>query len=138
MRQYQDVSLDFEVGAVREVLAEFPVTFAALYGSRARGGPSATSDVDLAVGFDDSLDSNERTRARLSLIERLSRALGTDNIDVVPLARMQESLRREVREDGVLLLGSDTELGPVAVQPRDHEERLAEFDELLTELEQVV
>jgi len=45
------------------------------------------SDVNLAVAFPDTLSSVERTRARLTLIERLSVALGTDDVDVVPSIR---------------------------------------------------
>jgi predicted nucleotidyltransferase len=138
MRDLEEVSLEFDVGAVREVLSELPVSLAVLYGSRARGGATETSDFDIAVRFDESLDSTQRTRARLSLIERLSTTLGTNDIDVVPLERLPDTLRREVLEDGVVLQGSPDWIGSVSLENRGHEERVAAFDEMLSTLDQVV
>ncbi|ESS08663.1 MAG: putative nucleotidyltransferase [uncultured archaeon A07HN63] len=130
-------SLAVDTDAIIEVLDDAPVTAAVLYGSHARGDATADSDVDLAVVFDDSLGSVETTRARLGLIERLTARLGTDDIDVVPLARTHATLRREIYDDGIVLYGSPDAL-PAMDDPSPAADQMAAFDELLTEIERVV
>lgn len=121
------------------VLVDVPVTAAVLYGSHARGEATDRSDVDLAVAFDDSLSSIERTRTRLALIEQLSRVLGTDRIDLVPLSEAPDSLRREILADGIVIYGSRESLPPRDDNPAStHDDRMARFDELLTDLEGIV
>jgi predicted nucleotidyltransferase len=129
--------LAVDTDAIIEVLDEAPVTAAVLYGSHARGDATADSDVDLAVVFDDSLESVERTRARLGLIERLTARLGTDDIDVVPLARTHATLRREIDDDGIVIYGSPDAL-PAMDDSSPAADQMAAFDELLTEIERVV
>jgi Nucleotidyltransferase domain. len=130
-------SLAVDTDAIMQVLDNAPVTAAVLYGSHARGDATADSDVDLAVVFDDSLGSVETTRARLRLIERLTARLGTDDIDVVPLARTHATLRREIYDDGIVLYGSPDAL-PAMDDPSPAADQMAAFDELLTEIERVV
>jgi predicted nucleotidyltransferase len=129
--------LAVDTDAIIEVLDDAPVTAAVLYGSHARGDATADSDVDLAVVFDDSLESVERTRARLGLIERLTARLGTDDIDVVPLARTHATLRREIDDDGIVIYGSPDAL-PAMDDSSPAADQMAAFDELLTEIERVV
>ena len=129
--------LAVDTDAIIEVLEDSPVTDAVLYGSHARGDATADSDVDLAVVFDDSLESVERTRARLGLIERLTARLGTDDIDVVPLARTHATLRREIDDDGIVIYGSPDAL-PAMDDSSPAADQMAAFDELLTEIERVV
>ncbi len=129
--------LAVDTDAIIEVLDDAPVTAAVLYGSHARGDATADSDVDLAVVFDDSLESVERTRARLGLIERLTARLGIDDIDVVPLARTHATLRREIDDDGIVIYGSPDAL-PAMDDSSPAADQMAAFDELLTEIERVV
>lgn len=139
MRTREDASIpELDVETIVEVVEDAPVTAAVLYGSYARGEETPTSDVDVAVEFDESLSSGERTRARLALIERLSTALGTDDVDVVPLLQASDELRREIFEDGVCIYGSPEEHAVEDETATSHDERLADFDELLAELERVV
>lgn len=129
-----------DVDAIEAVLAEVPVSLGVLYGSHARDEATPSSDVDLAVAFVDSLSSVERTRVRLDLIERLTRRLGVD-VDVVPLDRAPPTLRREIREDGIVIVGSRADLDAYREsesETRTREQRLTEFDELLGDLERVV
>lgn len=130
--------LAVDTDAIIEVLDDAPVTVAVLYGSHARGDATADSDVDLAVLFDDSLGSTETTRARLTLIERLTAALGTDAVDVVPLSRTHATLRREIYDDGIVLYGSPEAIPPVDEAVRTATESMADFDELLADIERVV
>ena len=130
--------LAVDTDAIIEVLDDAPVTAAVLYGSHARGDATADSDVDLAVVFDDSLESVETTRARLGLIERLTARLGTDDIDVVPLARTHATLRREIFDDGIILYGSPDALPAADDDSSPAADQMAAFDELLTEIERVV
>lgn len=133
--------LPVDVDAIRRVLEELPVTLAVLYGSQARGEATTTSDVDLAVAFDDSLNSVERTRARLALIERLSAALDTDDVDVVPLGQATPELVREIVADGVLIAGTRADLDAYrdeSPSTTTHEERVAALDAVLADLERVV
>lgn len=141
MRTLNDAVLPtLDVEAILRVFDEVPVRTAILYGSHARGEASAGSDVDIAVQFDDAVSSVERTRARLELIERLSAVLDTDDIDITPISHASPGLRREVYEDGVVLYGDTSALDEEQqeLQASTHEERLAEFDDVLATLERVV
>jgi predicted nucleotidyltransferase len=137
MRTHEDASIpELNVEAIVEIVTDAPVSVAVLYGSYARGEQHLESDIDVAVEFDKSLSSTEQTRARLALIERLGTALGTDDVDVTPLSKASVELKREILEDGICLYGSVDEDVPEATT--NHDERLADFDELLAELERVV
>jgi predicted nucleotidyltransferase len=142
MREREDVSIPgLDVETIVEVVADAPIRFAALFGSYARGEQTDTSDLDIAVAFDESLTSQERTRARLALIERLSTELGMNDVDVVPFARMPDRLRQEILADGIRLRGSvdsvETDRDGAA-DDSEASKRRADFDELLAELERVV
>ena len=137
MRTHEDASISgLDVEAIVEIVADAPVSVAVLYGSYARGEQRPGSDIDVAVEFDESLSSTERTRARLALIERLGTTLGTDDIDVTPFSKASADLKREILEDGICLYGSVDEDLPE--ETTSHDKRLADFDELLAELERVV
>jgi predicted nucleotidyltransferase len=137
MRTHEDASISgLDVEAIVEIVTDAPVLAAVLYGSCARGEQRPGSDIDVAVEFDESLSSTERTRARLALIERLGTALGTDDVDVTPLSKASAELKREILEDGICLYGSVDE--DVPEETTGHDERLEDFDELLAELERVV
>lgn len=129
-----------DVDALVEILDGAPVTCGVLFGSHATGDERSGSDVDLAVEFESSLSSVERTRARLQIIEEVSVALGLDAVDVVPLSGAPTALRREIYEDGVLLYGSLGEVDTSVDEDTepDREETLAQFDRLLSEMERTV
>ena len=139
MREIDDgTSLSVDRDRLVSVLGDAPVTVAVLYGSHARGEATSDSDMDLGVVFDDDLDSTARTRARLRLIERLSAELGTDAIDVVPLAHTGTSLRRSIHQEGIVIYGA-ADAVPTAEEPETtHDEQLAAFDDILADIERVV
>jgi predicted nucleotidyltransferase len=134
-----ELSVDTET--IESVLVDTPVSVAVLYGSHARGEATEHSDIDLAVVFDETLSSVEKTRARLALIERLSVSLGTNAVDVTPLIRAPQSLQREIYRDVILLYGSEKSLpaiGEDVHNRRTHTDRMAEFDDVLTDIERIV
>lgn len=130
-----------DLDAIEQVLEAAPVSVGVVYGSYARGEQRADSDVDVAVAFDDSLSSLDRTRARLSLIRRLSDVLGMDDVDVVPLDGAPQSLVREILADGIVVVGSPSDVEAYADETDDGLDpgaRRAAFDDVLAELERVV
>lgn len=142
MRDREEVTVpDLDLDTIAQVLDEAPVNLAILYGSYARGDTTTKSDIDLAVEFEESLSSIERTRARLGLIERLTTELETDEIDVTPLSQVSIELLQEILADGILIYGSPADLERYydqSVEGSSHRDRIAEFDDLLGELERVV
>lgn len=133
--------LSVDTETIESVLVDTPVSVAVLYGSHARGEATEHSDIDLAVVFNETLSSVEKTRARLALIERLSMSLGTDAVDVTPLTQAPTSLQREIYQDGILLYGSERSLpaiGEKSYTPQTHRDRMAEFDDVLTDIERIV
>ena len=84
-----------------------PVLLTYLFGSQTTGHTHAESDIDVAVLLDASLTADERFAERLTLIDALSRLLGTDNVDVVILNEASPLLAYEVLRSGVLLYCTD-------------------------------
>jgi predicted nucleotidyltransferase len=142
MRELEETAIPgFDIEGVVRILERAPVTLGVLYGSHARSEADGRSDIDLAVAFDESLSSVERTRARLGLIEQLSTELGTNHVDVVPLSDAPNELLEEILTDGVLIYGSLTDLEPYRGKtppPSTRQDRLAAFDDVLEELDRVV
>ena len=133
--------IGLDVDRIADVLDDAPVTVGVLYGSYARGDQHGRSDVDVAVGFETSMTPTERTRARLSLIARLSADLGTDDVDVVPLSGVSPEVLDEIREDGILVYGSPEDVDrfvDTAAATCDRGEALRTFDDVLDELGRVV
>ena len=142
MRELEETTIPgFDIEGVVRILERVPVTLGVLYGSHARSEADGRSDIDLAVAFDESLSSVERTRARLELIEQLSTGLETDDVDVVPLSDALSELLEEILTDGVLIYGSMTDLEPYRGKTppsSTRQDRLAAFDDVLEELDRVV
>jgi predicted nucleotidyltransferase len=88
------------------------VVAAMLIGSQARGTAGSLSDVDIAVWCDPELDSRARFDLQLGLASEASRALHTDEIDVVPLNDAPPLIRHRAIRDGKRLV------------ERDHDERV--------------
>lgn len=76
--------------------ADGRVRFAYLFGSRARGDATATSDVDIAVHLTSEADPLETPPALAGLA---SVVLGTDDVDLVILDRAPISLRHRIVRD---------------------------------------
>jgi len=94
--------------ALRDALEARPeVLEAYLFGSCARGGTGATSDVDVAAFFDEQMSAAERRRRVLELTAELIGRLGRNDIDVVALNAAPPLLYHRVLRDGERLLARD-------------------------------
>jgi predicted nucleotidyltransferase len=83
------------------------VVSASLFGSQATGMAGPLSDVDVAVWLDPALSSDERFNLRLRLMTAASRAIGSDEVDVVPLNDAPPLLRQRAIRDGRRLVERD-------------------------------
>lgn len=83
------------------------VIAASLIGSRARGTAGKLADVDVAVWHEPELDSAARLGLRLELAVAASRALGTDEVDVVLLNGATPLMRHRAIRDGRRLVERD-------------------------------
>lgn len=108
MRTVESTALDpsLDLDALQAVLRKYPVRLAILFGSHATETTHATSDIDLAVEFDDYRPSDPSYNdAFLGLSADLSDALETDDVDLVDLHAVSPSLAEAIFEQGVLLVG---------------------------------
>jgi len=90
---------------IREALAGFPdLRVAILFGSLARGGARAESDIDLAVLASEPLSPS----TICEIVSAVAEAIGRP-VDLVDLARAGEPLLGEILRHGRFLLESDPE-----------------------------
>jgi predicted nucleotidyltransferase len=103
--------------AVLHIFESHPeVKLVYLFGSMARGDQGPMSDYDFAVYLDEK-DKKETTRIRFQLMDELSRALGTDRIDVVILDSVESpELKYNILQEGKLIF--EREPFRVLVEPR--------------------
>lgn len=140
MREQTDESEpDLDSRALRTALLRAPVKRAILFGSYARGTDRESSDIDVAVEFEDHLSSHERTRARLQLIDSIGTTLGLDEVDLVPLSSAPATLRQVIEEEGIVVVEADDELQSTTEQATSNDdEALNRFDDVLFELDGLV
>ena len=109
MRTVKLSTLDtsFNLDACQAVLREHPVRLAILFGSHATKTTHATSDIDLAVEFDEHRPSDPSYNdVFLGLSADLSDALETDDVDLVDLHAVSPPLAAAIFENGILLVGT--------------------------------
>lgn len=135
---------DVDLEAVRAVLGDHPVRLGVLFGSRLRGTSGAHSDVDVAVEFDASLSGGDRFHARIALIVALTRALGTDDVDVVDLDGVRPEIGRSALAHGLVLVGDEDRADDLSTRFErranrpTRAERRARFDDALARMEEKV
>jgi uncharacterized protein len=83
------------------------VVAAMLIGSQARGNPGPLSDVDIAYWHEPDLDRDQGWNLRLAMIGGAEEALGTSEIDMVPLNEASPLMRQRAIRDGVRLVERD-------------------------------
>lgn len=91
--------------ALRRVLARHPVRLAVLFGSHVRGEGTESSDIDIAVEFEDSVSKEVYGSVRLGLIADLMSAAKQEAIDVADLDDMRPDVGREALDHGIVLVG---------------------------------
>jgi len=84
------------------------IVFAILFGSYARGDYFKFSDIDVAVYLKKC--SKNTLKYELQLASELSKALKTDNLDIVILNEAPPALKYEIMVDGELLFTRDEDL----------------------------
>lgn len=94
---------------ISSILQKYPVLFAYLFGSHAKGRETAKSDIDIAVFLDKNV-SEEMYRDILSrLREELAHGLKAyDKVDLIVLNSAPPLLEREVVYEGKLLYIADS------------------------------
>ena len=109
MRTVESISLEshFDIDTVRAVLREHPVRLAILFGSHATETTHDTSDIDIAVEFDEHEPADrEYNDVFLGLSVDLSDELKMDDIDLVDLHAVSQPLATAIFENGILLIGN--------------------------------
>lgn len=77
---------------MEELFEKRKVIFAYLFGSQANGTAIESSDVDIAVMFDDRIDEDERFENRLKLMTELSSIFKGKEVEVVSLNDVRDIL----------------------------------------------
>lgn len=94
---------------VEELVAMFerkPVTLALLFGSHATGRTHDHSDIDIAVEFKDRQPGDEAyNEVFFDLYGAVTEVLGHEDVDLVDIHSMSDSLARTAFETGILLYG---------------------------------
>lgn len=76
------------------------IVSAMVIGSQARGTAGPLSDIDIAYWHDPRLDAQQRFRLRLRLIAAATKALSTDEVDVIPLNTAPPLMQHRAMRDG--------------------------------------
>jgi Nucleotidyltransferase domain. len=109
MRIAESTALDaaLNLDALQATLREYPIRLAILFGSHATETTHATSDIDLAVEFDEHRSSDsDYNDVFFGLSADLSDALETDDVDLVDLHTVSPALAAAIFENGVLIVGT--------------------------------
>jgi predicted nucleotidyltransferase len=104
------VQIGIDTSMTEQLAAGFrgrKVAFAYLFGSQTTGRVGPLSDIDIAVGFDESVASEERFALRLQVQGELGDLFKTDNVDVVVLNDAPPLLAHRVVKEGRLLFCAD-------------------------------
>lgn len=132
---------NLDTDEIVDVVEEYPVRCAVLFGSRVQGAATESSDVDIAVAFEDGLSTATRLERRIELTTALSKALGIDDVDVTDLDRVRPEIGRSVLETGIVLVGDDQMLDEYRERfereatDESHDDRMRRFDDVLERLE---
>ena len=127
---------------LQEVLGEHPIRLGVLFGSQATGAAGSHSDIDVAVEFLPSVEN--RFKAQLKVGVDLTRALGTDDVDVVDLQSVPPAVGYSALTTGTVLVGNAERVEELVGQfdsEREHStstERRERFDDALGRLKELV
>lgn len=93
---------------IKKVLENYPILFAYLFGSSARGKTGALSDVDIAVYFENQISSQNRFNLKLDLIDEFQKVF-KKNIDLVILQEAPPLLLNRVLKEGIKVYSKNEE-----------------------------
>lgn len=126
------------------MIERYPIRFAVLFGSHARGTPTEFSDVDIAIEFEESVSDDDRAIARIRPLADLMEELGTDEVDVADLDAVRPEIGAAALENGTVLVGTEDRATRLRerferqVTPSTHEDRMDRFDELVSRMDGLV
>lgn len=128
---------------VMQVVEEYPVKFAVLFGSYARGTETPESDIDVAVAFDSDRSPQERLELRIDLVVELTKALEMDAVDVADFESIRPDIGLSALQTGTVLVGEKDQIEQllddleqeVTTDEETHEDRMRRFDSILEQLE---
>jgi predicted nucleotidyltransferase len=125
-----------DVEGIRTYLAQKPVAFAVLFGSRARGTADASSDVDVAVHFSNELGAHDRFRL-CNRIDAVLQEYADGFVDVSDVESLPTRVAYTTLPDGVRLVGDQRDVDAYTAQVETEYETSAtareEADEELIE-----
>jgi len=127
---------------LQEVLTEHPIRLGVLFGSQATGAAGHHSDIDVAVEFLPSVE--DQFKAQLELGVDLTRALGSDDVDVIDLLTVRPAVGYSALNTGTVLVGDSERADDLRAQferKRDRStstERRERFDDALGRLKELV
>lgn len=119
-----DTFPDVDLRGVRSTLDDETVEFAILFGSRARGSATETSDVDIGIRFRDRVDDTTRFRNRNRLDAELQ-AHAESFVDVSDIDELPTELRHRILDEGLLLVGDPDDVTAYADSVTDEYTRTA-------------
>ena len=93
--------------SVDKVFRRHHVSFAYLFGSKAKGTATSRSDRDIAVHFSSKMKIKDRLKSRLRLWSSLSDVWPGETVDLVDLEEAPLLLRFNAIKDGKLLYCAD-------------------------------
>lgn len=97
---------DSRIKPLIDNLSKYPIIFAYLFGSQAKGQSTKISDIDLAVFIDRKLPKSERFDIRLRLTNDLS-AIAGKRVDLIVMNDIPIQLAYEVIKHGKVILCKD-------------------------------
>jgi len=98
-----------DLEAMRAYFAETALKFAVLFGSHAQGAADATSDVDITLGFPESLSDRERFRLR-NRVDAELQAYADGFVDVSDIESLPTPVAHAALRDGIRLVGDEATL----------------------------
>lgn len=104
-------SLKIKNKKIADVFKKYPVVFAYVFGSYAKGTVGPLSDIDIAVYFRHGLSKDKRSSLRYDIKGDIEAALkAPDKVDVIPLNDAQPLLEREVVYEGKIIYNKDDDV----------------------------